>query len=239
MPSASPRTRTKLTSGSAAAHAWSKGFRSSDEKEGGNSRELHFFYLNEIGLRQSNPPPQHSGSLSPHNPRPRPALLNPHRASHCLGHLGHSSKTWVGEVDAARRKNLRHVALEICRRKLLGHYFFDRSQNFATCLCDFATCLCDFATCLLRLRHVLAISRRVFAILRHVVKNRKTQRRVAKCRKISRTCCRKSQGHVAKFRRHVAKIKSWDFAEQFLKIFLVIFPAKVVSSFGLTDRQLT
>ena len=107
----------------------------------------------------------------------------------------------VGEVDEACRKNLRHVAL--CRRKSQGH--FDRSQNFATCLCDFVTCL-------LRLRHVLAISRRVFAILRHVVKNRKTQRRVAKCRKISRTCCRKSQGHVAKFRRHVAKIKSWDFA---------------------------
>ena len=47
---------------------------------------------------------------------------------------------------------------------------------------------------------------RVFAILRRVVKNRKTQRRVAKCHKISRTCRGKSQGHVA-------KIKSWDFAD--------------------------
>jgi hypothetical protein len=31
---------------------------------------------------------------------------------------------------------------------------------------------------------------------------------------MSRTCRGKSQGHVTKFQRHVAKIKSWDFAEE-------------------------
>jgi hypothetical protein len=82
---------------------------------------------------------------------------------------------------------------DVACRKNLRHVTLCRRklQGHFDRLQNFAMCLCDFAMCLLQL---------------------------ATCRKnhkISGTCRGKSQGHVAKFRRHVAKIKSWDFAAVF------------------------